>query len=36
MTNRFTLFILYDDDDDDDVQMTNNLGLLIYVQNSEH
>lgn len=35
MTNRFTLFILYDDDDDD-VQMTNNLGLLIYVQNSEH
>ena len=35
MTNRFTLFILYDDDDDD-VQMKNNLGLLIYVENSEH
>ena len=34
MTNRFTLFILYDDDDD--VQMKNNLGLLIYVENSEH
>ena len=33
MTNRFTLFILYDDDD---VQMKNNLGLLIYVENSEH